>query len=227
MTAITMQSLGTLTQNLYAGGPRAVWPVWKQSTMGKVPFRPIPKKEAIRLFHRAREFERQSKQFGCQDGAIGRNGLAVLHAMIFDCLNYASGRLDPSYAALARFAAISVRSVARGLRRLREAGILDWVRRCNKSTDPDGRFSIEQDTNAYSLRAIADWLGFRPRPEAPPPDPETWGRASAGNVVDQAVADSRHGLSLGATVQTLESDAGDGLAAALARLGRAVGAAES
>lgn len=33
------------------------------------------------------------------------NCLAILHALIFDCLNYASGRLDPSYATIARLSA--------------------------------------------------------------------------------------------------------------------------
>ena len=48
--------------------------------------------------------------------------LQVLHALIFDFLNYASGRLDPSYAAIARKANVCERTVAQrahsGSRRL-------------------------------------------------------------------------------------------------------------
>ena len=38
--------------------------------------------------------------------------LAVLHALIFDFLNHRTGRLDPSYAAIAAKAGVCVRTVA-------------------------------------------------------------------------------------------------------------------
>ena len=63
-------------------------PVWRDSTTADVNFHPLPKKKAVKLYHRARDFERRTRQPGKQDGAIGRNGLAVLHALIFDFLDY-------------------------------------------------------------------------------------------------------------------------------------------
>ena len=107
-------------------GPKtyAAWPVWRDSTTRPMKFQPLPKRQAVQLYHKARRFERQTRRPGKQDGALGRNGLAVLHALIFDCLNYASGRLDPSYARIAEKACISVRSVARGLASLKAAGVL-------------------------------------------------------------------------------------------------------
>src|SRR5882724_8531544 len=108
----------------------AAWPVWRDSTTQEVKFQAMPKRQAVKLFHQARRFERQTRQPSRQDGALGRNGLLVLHALLFDFLNYASGRLDPSYDAIARKACISVRSVARGLVSLRAAGVLNWLRRC-------------------------------------------------------------------------------------------------
>ena len=77
------------------------WPVWRDSTTAPVRFCPLSKKEAVKLFHQARQFERQTRLPGKQDGALGRNGLAVLHALIFDCLNYQTGRLDPSQKTIA------------------------------------------------------------------------------------------------------------------------------
>jgi hypothetical protein len=59
-------------------------PVWSGSVAGPVKFRPLTKREAVRLYHRARAFERQTRQPGKQDGALGRNGLAVLHSLLFD-----------------------------------------------------------------------------------------------------------------------------------------------
>jgi len=74
--------------------------------------------------------ERQTRGPGRQDGALGRNGLAVLWALLFRFLNYRTGELDPSYEAVADQACISPRSVARGLKSLRAAGSLNWLRRC-------------------------------------------------------------------------------------------------
>ena len=56
----------------------------------------------MRLWQYAREFDRQTKEKGCHGGAIGHTGLQVLQVLIFDFLNFATGRLDPSQAAIAR-----------------------------------------------------------------------------------------------------------------------------
>jgi hypothetical protein len=84
----------------------------------------MKKREAGRLYHRARDFERQSRAPGRQDGALSRNGLAVLHALLFDFLNFRSGRLDPAIETIAEAACVSVASVKRGLARLKAAGVL-------------------------------------------------------------------------------------------------------
>jgi hypothetical protein len=63
-------------------------------------------------------------------GSVGHTALQVLHSLIFDFLNHRTGRLDPSYAAIAHKADVCVRTVAAALKRLRELGILNWVRRC-------------------------------------------------------------------------------------------------
>ena len=139
---------------------RAPWPVWKDSTTKKVKFAPLAKKEAVRIFHKARAFERQTRQPGKQDGALGRNGLLVLHALMFDFLNYATGRLDPAIATIARKACISISSVKRGLANLKLAGVLNWIRRAAETRDEKGRFCLEQDTNAYGIVPPSQWLRF-------------------------------------------------------------------
>lgn len=154
---------------------RALWPVWKDSARNEVPFHPLSKKRAAQIWHDVRRFERQTRKPGQQDGAIGRNGLAILYAMLFDALDHATGRLDPSYATLARLANISIRSVHRGLCKLKAAGVVHWVRRCIESLDAMGRFSLAQDTNAYGIQGESQWRGFAPRLPAPPPLPGTWG----------------------------------------------------
>ena len=205
---------------------RAPWPVWKDSTTKKVKFAPLAKREAVRLYHKARQFERQTRQPGKQDGALGRNGLAVLHAMLFDFLNYVSGRLDPAIASIARKACISARSVKRGLANLKLSGVLNWLRRAGETRDEKGRFCLKQDTNAYAVLPPSQWLGFL-EDEAPPPHPSTWGATPPlPSVIEQATTERQDGASFTATLKRLEDDPGDALAAALAAWGRLIEARE-
>jgi hypothetical protein len=147
----------------------AAWPVWRDSTTDEVRFQPMTKRQAVRLWHDARRFERQTRKPGHQDGDIGRNGLAILHALLFDFLNYRSGALYPSQAAIAKAAiakaaGISVRSVARGLAKLKESGVLHWLRRAVPAVTEGGGY----------LERLPRVL-YQPPPPAPPPAPGTWG----------------------------------------------------
>ena len=200
----------------------ATWPVWRDSTTKQVKFQAMTKRQAVKLWHDARRFERQTRQPGKQDGAIGRNGLAVLHALLFDFLNYRSGALYPSWAAIAAKACVSMRSVGRGLVMLKAAGVLNWLRRCVEDWI-DGRFTLRQETNAYAVLPSSQWRGYAPPPPAPPPDRGTWGdHPPIGSVIELSAIVARDGGDLAARLAVLESDPGDGLAAALARLGRLV-----
>ena len=184
----------------------------------------MPKKAVVRLWHRARDFDRGTHQPGRHGGAVGPTALQVLHALIFDFLNHRTGRLDPSYAAIARQAGVCVRAVAMALKRLRELGILNWVRRCAESWR-DGRFVLEQETNAYAVLPEGQWRGYRPPAEPPAPAPGTWWGEPAPipSVLVQAAQESE----LGAVVRILASDPRDALARALAGLGRAFMARDS
>jgi hypothetical protein len=201
----------------------APWPVWSDSTTKPVRFAPLAKKAAVRLWHRARDFDRGTHQHGHHGGALGHAGLAVLHALIFDFLNHRTGRLDPSYAGIAAKAGVCVRTVATALQRLRELGILNWVRRCAERW-ADGRFVLEQETNAYAVLPESQWRGYRPPQEPPGPAPGTWGDPPP---MLSAVAQAALEGDLAGKVQALASDPKDGLAAALARLGRAFMARDS
>ena len=193
------------------GSTYAPWPVWSAAPP-TVRFAPGQEGRG-ELWHRARDFDRGTHQAGHHGGAVGPRP-AVLHALIFDFLNHRTGRLDPSYAAIAAKAGVCVRTVATALRRLRELGILNWVRRCAESW-ADGRFVLEQETNAYAVLPESQWRGYRPPPE--PPEPE-WGRPP---IMPSALVLAALEGDLAGQVQALASDPKDGLAAALARLGQA------
>jgi len=227
---------------LSAGAPAAqsfaADKVWKNSARGRVRFIPLgsnrseSKRIAARLWHNARRFERQTRGYALvgrsrggkacvsrQDGRIGRNGLAILQAFLFDFLNPTTGQLDPSYETIARAANISVRSVARGLQRLKAAGLLWWERRCSGAV-VDGRYELHQESNAYAVLRETSWAGFKAPPEAPPPDPDAWGATPPiAPAIERHAELHRAGDRIQAQ-RALEDDPGDGLAAAIGRLNR-------
>jgi hypothetical protein len=206
---------------------KAPWPVWAGSTTAPIRFASMPKKVAVRLWHRARDFDRGSHQAGKHGGSVGPTALAVLHTLIFDFLNHRTGRLDPSYAAIADKAGVCVRTVATALKHLRELGILNWVRRCAESWR-DGRFVLEQASNAYAVLPDTQWRGYRPPQEPPAPLPGTWGDPPPmPSLLAQAAQETREGGDLRSVVRILAADPKDRLSAALARLGRAFMARDS
>lgn len=209
-----------------AGKTYAAHPVWKDSARAEVKFSPLAsnredsRRRAREIWDHARAFERRTRKtrvdaFGRRhtQGAIGRMGLLVLQAMLFKFINHTSGRLDPSAEAIGAEAIISRASVRRGLNSLKAAGILSWVRRCRESYD-DSRYVLEQETNAYGIAAPSCWKGYRPPPDAPPPDPASWGATPPLPALGVQAGDGARRM-----VTALEG-AGDPLAGALARLGR-------
>jgi hypothetical protein len=201
-----------------AAASRAPWPVWRESVRKEVRFAPMPKRQAVKLYHHARRLERQTRARNRQDGAIGRNGLAVLHAMLFDFLDYASGRLDPAIKTIARAANISERSAARGLAKLKAAGVVTWLRRCAEDWI-DGRFMLRQQSNAYGVLPATQWRGYVPPPEPPAPYP---GSCGDHPPLPDAITQASREASKVAMATALGADPHDRLAMALARLGQAV-----
>jgi len=199
----------------------AEFPVWSESSAKPVQFTPLPKKAAVVLWHRARDFDRQTHQPGKHGGAIGPTALQVLHVFLFDFLNYTTGRLDPSYGAIARKANICERAVADALKRLQSLKIITWIRRCSEEWI-NGRYVRKQQTNAYSLLPTG-WLGYTAPPEMPPPHPTEWGKAPVmPSIHEAAVIELRSSSDRQSAIRTLELAPLGGIEAALAKLGRAM-----
>jgi hypothetical protein len=143
----------------------------------------MTKRTAKQLYWHLEQFERQTRQPGRQDGAIGRNGLAVVRALLFRFMNWRTGRLDPSQAKIADAAAISESSVERGLAALKAAGVVNWLRRCVADVQSAGGFLMRQISNAYAVLPSSQWKGYRApegmkgldAPSATMPEPGTWG----------------------------------------------------
>jgi hypothetical protein len=111
----------------------------------------------------------------------------------------------------------------RGLACLKRAGVLNWLRRCVPARDEQGRFRLEQDTNAYAVLPVSQWKGFHDEEPPPAPHPSTWGAISSlPDAITLAADEMQHGQRR-AALAVLESDPQDELAAALARIGRHLG----
>lgn len=215
------QSIHHITATLLGTAPKtyAAYPVWTNSTRKPVRFEPMPKK-AVQAAYRKLKAWNRARTSGRYGGAIGAAALRVFECLIFDFLNHRTGRLDPSYEAIARKTGYSRSTVAVALARLKALGVIHWLRRCTRGTDALGAFRLEQDTNAYAILPPTQWRGFVDD-DSPPSvlHPSEWGaQPMLPDVIEQALADHKIG-GLEMLVSALKADPGDRLAQALARLG--------
>lgn len=210
----------------HGGKTYATWRVWSDSTTQDTRFQPLPKKQAARIWHKARDFDRRTHQPRKHGGAVGRTALAVLHTLLFEFLNYRTGQLDPSYDGIARRSGVCRRAVAAALRRLKALGMLNWLRRASEIRDSAGRFQLCQETNAYAILPPSQWRGWHEPPE-PELHPSEWGAVPPlPPLVEQASAAQQSGDSPKAVAARLGDDPRDPLASALAALYRSLNAAK-
>jgi hypothetical protein len=148
--------------------------------------------------------------------------MQVFYVLLFDFLDHNTGRLEPSYDAIAVKAGVCRRAVAAALQRLRALGLLHWQRRSREEPDAKGGYRQVQETNAYASLPPSQWRGYFEPPPPPAPHPDTWGAAPPlPDPLMQAAEELRHGQHRAALAE-LDADPGNPLAGALARLGRAV-----
>ena len=195
-------------------------PVLRGSTQKPVRWGRMSRVERARRYEHAARFDRLTKVRGRHGGAIGPTALKVYHTLLFGFFNLKTGQLDPSYAQIAQKANLSRKAVWMALVRLRELGLVDWVRRCRNGHDGAGRFVLRQVSNAYFILPVSEWRGYRPGPEAPRmPEPGTWGAPEP--VLDglaQYNADRAVGLSQADAAAALARVASSRLEVALASL---------
>jgi hypothetical protein len=98
----------------------------------------------------AERYDNLTKSKGKRNGALGYTGIKVLKVLL-ECIDYRSGRLEPSYLAICKKAHLSVSAVAEALKRLVVHGFLDLKRRYEETGNTDGGPPVRQITNAYRL----------------------------------------------------------------------------
>lgn len=106
------------------------------------------------------EIESRPGSRGSQ-GCLKASGLAVARALLFAFMNVASGRCDPSHAAIAARAGCSERSVRSALDRLEAAGVLVIGRKRYQRRRIGRRLLVLRTSNAYEWRNLAEIQAIR------------------------------------------------------------------
>jgi hypothetical protein len=111
----------------------------------------FPRDEHNARMRAAEEFEHENKLPGRRNGALGAIGLKVYRCLL-RLRGKQDGRLDPTYQWIADHVHHSRSAVGDALKRLKEHGFLDWIRRCQpiEDAEPDEQ-QTEQIANAYIL----------------------------------------------------------------------------
>ena len=117
-------------------------------------------------------YDRAHKQPGQRNGPLGHVGLEVLREL-YRLVDFRTGRLDPAITTICDRTKRSKQAVVDALKRLKEHGFLDWVRRSEPVEDAQGAGPrIRQISNAYGLKlpeVAAEWVA-RKLSNGPTPD---------------------------------------------------------
>ncbi len=91
--------------------------------------RPLDRNDRARVMVCAEALERRTKRKHKRDGVLGQAGLAVLRCLVNYFQNRHSGRLDPSYRQMQGYTGFCRQTIARAIKNLELAGILEIMRR--------------------------------------------------------------------------------------------------
>lgn len=215
-TAIAGAKTSRQTRALHSRGdsPRSGQPVWRNSYyVGQIEdriWKPINGgsrrggkrwtaailKAAKKLELRTRA-ERQEIEPGARNGDLGAIGIIVLE-YLYETVDYATGRLEPAIRTIASAIGHSYNAVHKALKRLRDRGFIQWMRRSEPIEDPEpGGPQVKQASNAYALLCpptLRDWLarllGKPPAPECDA-DRRKRERAEFETMLDGLTAEER------------------------------------
>lgn len=182
-------------------------------------WQPFNPKDVARFLQAAEKYDRlkrlahRRERNGRENGAIGHVGMEVLRELL-RLIDYRTGRLDPAIATLAQRIGRSIAAVADALKRLKEHGFLDWLRRYVPTGNAGLRGpQVRQTSNAYRLMLPAEVLRGM---TAPPPPDDSQRRETAAEEGRAMIA----ALPLGEQPAEMIDD--PELARLLGRLGRSI-----
>ncbi len=107
--------------------------------------------QAAEKYDRLKRLAHRRERNGRENGAIGHVGMEVLRELL-RLIDYKTGRLDPAIATLAQRIGRSIAAVADALKRLKEHGFLDWLRRYVPTGNAGLRGpQVKQTSNASTI----------------------------------------------------------------------------
>ena len=138
-------------------------PCWRKGSQfdrGDQWRRPLDRNDRARVLHCAEALERRTKRKHKRDGVLGQSALALLRCLLNHFQNVNSGRLDPSYTQMQKITGFCRETIAKALKALESAGILEIMRRivrerCRVWSEEAKKFfvydRVVQTTNAYMV----------------------------------------------------------------------------
>jgi hypothetical protein len=181
------RSFQPVRRNSYYAHDRRSTALWQPIAPNKQKAR-----ETIALRMKAAEFyDRRHKEAGKRNGPLGHVALEVLREL-YRLVDYKTGRLDPAIATICEAIKRSKQAVVDALKRLKEHGFLDWVRRSEPIDDAEGAGPrVRQISNAYGFslpKYAAAWVA-RKSGKGPAPDCELQ-RAAADKADVEAMLET-------------------------------------
>ncbi|MCZ4341499.1 hypothetical protein O4H52_07800 [Sphingomonadaceae bacterium G21617-S1] len=224
---MTARSIGAVLGGQESKARRTFQPVRRNSyNVGereRLIWKPLDRSERRARIAAARAFDREERKQGQPWGPLGPIGLELLDAL-YDLIDYRSGRLDPSINFLCAKIRRSKKAVIDAMRRLKENGFVDWIRRTEPIDNPGPGPQVKQATNAYwfglpakAAALVARILGRG----APKPDDQVQREADEEASVSAMLEEA--GPEAAARFIAGDSPLGDALAA----LGRSLGSSAS
>lgn len=182
-------------------------------------WQPFNPKDVARFLQAAEKYDRlkrlahRRERNGRKNGAIGHVGMEVLRELL-RLIDYKTGRLDPAIATLAQRIGRSIAAVADALKRLKEHGFIDWLRRYVPTGNAGLRGpQVKQTSNAYRLMLPAEVVRGM---TSPPPQDDSQRRETAAEEGRAMIA------ALPLDEQPAEMIDDPELARLLGRLGRSI-----
>jgi hypothetical protein len=151
-------------------------PRYRKGSVFGCAWRKLDRNALARLLAEAEAFDRRTHTPGRHGGLLGRACLDILRALVKRFYNHATGRLDPSYDALAEAAGAARSTAQASIAKLERYGFLERVRRLVRvrvryvspiTGEPAARVRAVQDTNGYRLSSPSQTERMEPGREAP------------------------------------------------------------
>lgn len=140
-------------------------------------WKPTDRQTVKKILFAAKRYDLAGKAAGSRNGPLGPVAIEILELFV-NCVDFKTGRLDPSYEWIQRKLKRSRDAINRALLALREHGFLERLRRYVPTGAQSGP-QVKQTSNAYRLSLPARAMRLLGRMFQPSPLPDDFSHAQA------------------------------------------------